>query len=69
MDGDADRLVHFYFLPNSDKIDLVDGDKILTLFIKEQLGLLNGAKNVKANNSYQTRLGVIQTEMVHPLIT
>ncbi|XP_073151070.1 phosphoacetylglucosamine mutase [Henckelia pumila] len=64
LDGDADRLVYFYVLSNSDKIDLVDGDKILTLFalfIEEQLGILNGAGDVKADNSYQTRLGVIQT--------
>ncbi|XP_073288154.1 phosphoacetylglucosamine mutase-like [Primulina huaijiensis] len=64
LDGDADRLVYFYVLSNSDKIDLVDGDKILTLFalfIKEQLGILNEAEDVKANNSYQARLGVIQT--------
>ncbi|XP_073038429.1 phosphoacetylglucosamine mutase-like isoform X2 [Primulina eburnea] len=64
LDGDADRLVYFYVLSNSDKIHLVDGDKILTLFalfIKEQLGIINGAEDVKANNSYQTHLGVIQT--------
>lgn len=64
LDGDADRLVYFYVLSNSDKIDLVDGDKILTLsalFIKEQLGILNGAEDVKSNNSYQTHIGVIQT--------
>ncbi|XP_073278529.1 phosphoacetylglucosamine mutase-like isoform X1 [Primulina huaijiensis] len=64
LDGDADRLVYFYVLSNSNKIHLVDGDKILTLFalfIKEQLGIINGAEDVKANNSYQTHLGVIQT--------
>ncbi|CAI0401616.1 unnamed protein product, partial [Linum tenue] len=55
LDGDADRLVYFT-LPSesSSKIDLVDGDKILTLFavfIKEQM----------VEDGYHARLGVIQT--------
>ncbi|KAL6348748.1 hypothetical protein AAG906_033404 [Vitis piasezkii] len=32
LDGDADRLVYFLVLPKDNKIDLVDGDKILSLF-------------------------------------
>lgn len=65
MDGDADRLVYFAVLPNSNgKIDLVDGDKILSLFalfIKEQLSILNEASGEKVNNNYQPHLGVVQT--------
>ncbi|CAI0401614.1 unnamed protein product [Linum tenue] len=64
LDGDADRLVYFT-LPSesSSKIDLVDGDKILTLFavfIKEQLSILTeGGQMVE--DGYHARLGVIQT--------
>lgn len=64
MDGDADRLVYFSVLPNGNKIDLVDGDKILSLFawfLKEQLGILNGPEDGKANKSHQASLGVVQT--------
>ncbi|CAA0806675.1 Phosphoacetylglucosamine mutase [Striga hermonthica] len=65
LDGDADRLVYFSVLPNSNKIDLVDGDKILSLFalfLKDQLSILNGPEDRKnANNSYQTSLAVVQT--------
>ncbi|KAK6146419.1 hypothetical protein DH2020_020288 [Rehmannia glutinosa] len=64
LDGDADRLVYFSVVSNSNKIDLVDGDKILSLFalfIKEQLGFLNGPEDGKANKSYQASLGVVQT--------
>lgn len=64
MDGDADRLVYFYVISNSNKIDLVDGDKILSLFalfLKEQLHLLNGPEDGKTNNSYKASLGVVQT--------
>ncbi|KAH6810110.1 phosphoglucosamine mutase-like protein [Perilla frutescens var. frutescens] len=64
LDGDADRLVYFFVLSNSNKIDLVDGDKILSLFavfLKEQLGILNGPEDGKANKSYQPSLGVVQT--------
>ncbi|XP_059656738.1 phosphoacetylglucosamine mutase-like [Cornus florida] len=65
LDGDADRLVYFSVLSNSNnKIDLVDGDKILSLFavfIKEQLSILNNHKDEKVNKYYQARLGVVQT--------
>ncbi|KAG8366291.1 hypothetical protein BUALT_Bualt17G0061100 [Buddleja alternifolia] len=64
LDGDADRLVYFSVLPNSNKIDLVDGDKILSLFalfLKEQLSILSGSEDGKANKSYQASLGVVQT--------
>ncbi|KAL6548211.1 hypothetical protein OROGR_008632 [Orobanche gracilis] len=66
LDGDADRLVYFLVLPNSNKIDLVDGDKILSLFalfLKEQLGiLLNGPEDgIKSNTSYHASLGIVQT--------
>ncbi|KAK4400433.1 Phosphoacetylglucosamine mutase [Sesamum angolense] len=64
LDGDADRLVYFSVLSNSNKINLVDGDKILSLFalfLKEQLGILNGPEDTKANKSYQASLGVVQT--------
>lgn len=64
MDGDADRLVYFLVLPKDNKIDLVDGDKILSLFalfVKEQLAILNTNGNEKINNYYHARLGVVQT--------
>ncbi|KAL8088991.1 hypothetical protein AgCh_038663 [Apium graveolens] len=65
LDGDADRLVYFTALPNCNgKIELVDGDKILSLFalfIKEQLSILDEANNEKVNNLYQAHLGVVQT--------
>ncbi|CAA2996979.1 phosphoacetylglucosamine mutase [Olea europaea subsp. europaea] len=63
LDGDADRLVYFSIELNSNKIVLVDGDKILSLFalfIKEQLNILTG-EDGKVNESYQARLGVVQT--------
>ncbi|GER31490.1 phosphoglucosamine mutase, partial [Striga asiatica] len=65
LDGDADRLIYFSVLPNSYKIDLVDGDKILSLFalfLKDQLSIFNGPEVGKnANNSYQTSLALVQT--------
>uniref|UniRef100_A0A5B7A8T5 Phosphoacetylglucosamine mutase n=1 Tax=Davidia involucrata TaxID=16924 RepID=A0A5B7A8T5_DAVIN len=65
LDGDADRLVYFSVLSNSNnKIDLVDGDKILSLFalfIKEQLRILNKDGDEKLNKYYHARLGVVQT--------
>lgn len=65
LDGDADRLVYFSVpSSNSSKIDLVDGDKILSLFavfIKEQLSVLNMEGNEKINDDYLVRFGVIQT--------
>ncbi|XP_058085016.1 phosphoacetylglucosamine mutase [Magnolia sinica] len=63
LDGDADRLVYFRVLSrNSSSIDLVDGDKILSLFalfIKEQLFIL--CKEEKEENAYLVKLGVVQT--------
>ncbi|XP_027911824.1 phosphoacetylglucosamine mutase isoform X2 [Vigna unguiculata] len=63
LDGDADRLVYFIVPPESSgRIDLVDGDKILSLFaifIREQLSFLNENEGIK--NSHQARLGVVQT--------
>ncbi|XP_034705109.1 phosphoacetylglucosamine mutase-like isoform X1 [Vitis riparia] len=64
LDGDADRLVYFLVLPKDNNIDLVDGDKILSLFalfMKEQLAILNTNGNEKINNYYHARLGVVQT--------
>lgn len=64
LDGDADRLVYFVVQPNRDKIELVDGDKIMTLFalfVKEQLNILTASEGQKENSSYQARLGVVQT--------
>ncbi|KAF8379129.1 hypothetical protein HHK36_028558 [Tetracentron sinense] len=65
LDGDADRLVYFHVLSKSNnKIDLVDGDKILSLFalyIKEQLGILTKKEDEEVNNDYRVRLGVVQT--------
>lgn len=65
MDGDADRLVYFSVLSKkNNNIELVDGDKILSLFalfIKEQLSILNEGEGKKGNDSYQARLGVVQT--------
>ncbi|EYU33036.1 hypothetical protein MIMGU_mgv1a003986mg [Erythranthe guttata] len=61
LDGDADRLVYFSVLSNSNKIDLVDGDKILSLFalfLKEQLRILDDKANT---SSYKASLGVVQT--------
>ncbi|MBA0606442.1 hypothetical protein Godav_018898, partial [Gossypium davidsonii] len=65
LDGDADRLVYFSVSTNSSrKFDLVDGDKILSLFalfIKEQPSILARDGNEKPNNNSQARLGVVQT--------
>lgn len=64
MDGDADRLVYFHVLSASnDRIDLVDGDKILSLFaifIKEQLKVLNDEKD-GLKKELPARLGIVQT--------
>ncbi|KAJ4882571.1 Phosphoacetylglucosamine mutase [Raphanus sativus] len=60
FDGDADRLVYFYVPSEScsgDKVELLDGDKILSLFalfIKEQLNSID-------DEGKETRLGVVQT--------
>ncbi|XP_039122801.1 phosphoacetylglucosamine mutase [Dioscorea cayenensis subsp. rotundata] len=65
LDGDADRLVYFHVLSASDNsIDLIDGDKILSLFavfIKEQLSILNRNENDDVFNSLPARLGIVQT--------
>ncbi|KAM3734629.1 hypothetical protein ACB098_10G029700 [Castanea mollissima] len=65
LDGDADRLVYFSVpSESSSKIDLVDGDKMLSLFavfIKEQLSILNKEGHTDVSSDYQPRLGVIQT--------
>lgn len=64
FDGDADRLVYFRIAsPSSAMIDLVDGDKILSLFvlfIREQLDVVNG-KDSENNKVLPTRFGVVQT--------
>ena len=65
LDGDADRLVYF-IVPStsSSRIELVDGDKILSLFavfIKEQLSILNKKRDVNVNDDYQCCLGIVQT--------
>ncbi|PWA36296.1 phosphoglucosamine mutase [Artemisia annua] len=60
LDGDADRFVYFTVISNgNNKINLEDGDKILSLFalfIKDQLNILIDDKDI-----YQPRVGVIQT--------
>ncbi|XP_039001438.1 phosphoacetylglucosamine mutase-like [Hibiscus syriacus] len=65
LDGDGDRIVYFMVPDNSSsRIDLVDGDKILSLFalfIKEQLSILTKESNENPNNNSQARLGVVQT--------
>ncbi|KAL9231219.1 hypothetical protein vseg_006474 [Gypsophila vaccaria] len=64
FDGDADRLVYFLVQPNSKTIELVDGDKILSLFalfIKEQLNIIKGDDEEKAEVPYHARLGIVQT--------
>ncbi|MCL7046305.1 hypothetical protein MKW94_015059 [Papaver nudicaule] len=59
LDGDADRLVYFHVLLGSNnKIELVDGDKILSLFalyIKQQLIILN------KEDGHHVHLGIVQT--------
>ncbi|GKC90462.1 arginine--tRNA ligase, chloroplastic/mitochondrial, partial [Tanacetum coccineum] len=60
LDGDADRFVYFTVISNgNNKINLVDGDKILSLFalfIKDQLSIL-----IDDKDEYQPRVGVVQT--------
>ncbi|KAE8797333.1 phosphoacetylglucosamine mutase [Hordeum vulgare] len=62
FDGDADRLVYFHVTSLSKtSVDLVDGDKILSLlvlFIREQLDIINGKDNKAL---LPTRFGVVQT--------
>ncbi|XP_077247400.1 phosphoacetylglucosamine mutase-like [Tasmannia lanceolata] len=63
LDGDADRLVYFRVLSaNNNTVDLIDGDKILSLFalfINEQLHVFK--KEEHTNNDYEIRLGIVQT--------
>lgn len=65
LDGDADRLVYFSVHPESNSnIDLVDGDKILSLFalfIKNQLSILVQGEDPTTKSNHHTRLGVVQT--------
>ncbi|XP_020699016.1 phosphoacetylglucosamine mutase isoform X1 [Dendrobium catenatum] len=65
LDGDADRLVYFRISKiNSSSIDLVDGDKILSLFalfIKAQLHCLNKSESDGLRNVLPARVGVVQT--------
>lgn len=64
LDGDGDRFVYFMvpsLSSNSDKVSLVDGDKILTLFalfIKEQLSILSKDGET---DSYKPQVGAVQT--------
>ncbi|KAK1286839.1 Phosphoacetylglucosamine mutase [Acorus calamus] len=64
LDGDADRLVYFRVLPTDGRsVDLVDGDKILSLFalfIKEQLTILN-KENGNESSEFPVKLGIVQT--------
>ncbi|KMS97835.1 hypothetical protein BVRB_5g123290 [Beta vulgaris subsp. vulgaris] len=63
LDGDADRLVYFLMQPDSKMIDLVDGDKMLSLFalfIKEQLNVLKDNEN-ETPCPYHPSLGIVQT--------
>ncbi|KAK3163292.1 hypothetical protein QOZ80_1AG0001760 [Eleusine coracana subsp. coracana] len=64
LDGDADRLVYFRMSSTSDnRVDLVDGDKILSLFalfIREQIDIIN-KNDDEANRSWPAKLGVVQT--------
>ncbi|KAJ4908127.1 Phosphoacetylglucosamine mutase [Raphanus sativus] len=62
FDGDADRLVYFYVPSESSggKIELLDGDKILSLFalfVKEQLNTFDD----DGKEGELSRLGVVQT--------
>ncbi|KAJ1282009.1 hypothetical protein BS78_03G017200 [Paspalum vaginatum] len=64
LDGDADRLVYFHVSSASDsRFDLVDGDKILSLFalfIREQLDFINNNGD-QPNKPLPARLGIVQT--------
>ncbi|KAL4584130.1 hypothetical protein LXL04_008720 [Taraxacum kok-saghyz] len=57
LDGDADRFVYFTIILNgNNKINLIDGDKILSLFalfIKQQLTILEDSK--------KPSVGIVQT--------
>uniref|UniRef100_A0A0A8XUI9 Phosphoacetylglucosamine mutase n=1 Tax=Arundo donax TaxID=35708 RepID=A0A0A8XUI9_ARUDO len=64
LDGDADRLVYFRVSSaSSNDVNLVDGDKILSLFalfIREQLDVINSS-GAQANEPLPARLGIVQT--------
>ncbi|XP_074564068.1 phosphoacetylglucosamine mutase isoform X2 [Curcuma longa] len=62
LDGDGDRLVYFIPSASSKNVDLIDGDKILTLFalfIKQQLDFLYNEQGL--DNKEAVSLGVVQT--------
>lgn len=77
LDGDADRLVYFYISSLEKKsVELIDGDKILTLFaifIKQQLNSIHNQEKVEnspavrlAQNPFKEEchsvtLGIVQT--------
>ncbi|KAL4199461.1 hypothetical protein AMTRI_Chr03g145070 [Amborella trichopoda] len=66
LDGDADRLVYFLFpSEGSQSIDLIDGDKILSLlalFINEQLRILDNKEKMGTSEyDYPVKLGIVQT--------
>ena len=56
--------MYFLVQPNGNKIDLVDGDKMLSLFalfIKEQLRFLDENEKESINGHCYARVGVVQT--------
>lgn len=77
LDGDADRLVYFYISsPEKKAVELIDGDKILTLFaifIKQQLDSIYNqekmesspavrlAQNPSNEECHSVTLGIVQT--------
>lgn len=77
LDGDADRLVYFYISsPEKKGVELIDGDKILTLFaifIKQQLDSIYNqekmesspavrlAQNPSNEECHSVTLGIVQT--------
>lgn len=77
LDGDADRLVYFYISsPEKKAVELIDGDKILTLFaifIKQQLDSIYNqekmesspavrlAQNPSNEECHSVKLGIVQT--------
>ncbi|XP_078445810.1 phosphoglucosamine mutase-like protein [Wolffia australiana] len=66
LDGDADRIVYFTIRANDEnKVDLVDGDKILSLFalfISEHLAIIADADDEKEDKKTKKKtLGVVQT--------
>jgi phosphoacetylglucosamine mutase len=64
LDGDVDRLAYFRMSsPDDNRVNLVDSDKILSLFahfIREKLDIINKDDD-QANKSLPARLGVVQT--------